>query len=620
MRCTGFRLLGVVECIVKCIVKCVGRGSAAEVSHDRRVIRGRTFRLAPLAKRSARGGGLGCLRRCEHKVEPVPAIGCELSGRERKPAKPRLFGMELAGEVDEPEVDDSGHGSSFRLAHEVSVSLLDRVIDIGRGGAHVEVPGDDKAGRLREFEFQFGTQQLEPREFRVPMRRLHSPAIGCIQRHDARVINRYGEQPWLVERWAVLAAKSKRYIVQPNPTRDRHAAVSAGAMHCHVVAEVGERLAGKLRISAFGFLQAEHVWLLGSHELGDEVDPSADRVHIPRCDAHASTINAMELGEKIDGSAVAGVLQVISDLAEPLERSAVLERVGRAAAQSIDSDLGFVGLLDGPDHLRLTAVHGANTGALETIRVERGRGLGGKVLANGGPASVREYVSAESITHEYDTQISEEGLRGVLCLPLTVGTELAGVAYVSDRTPKVYTDVMVDRVLTAVESAKLALSLADRSRALTEAAVEAERQRTAQVLDASVGENLGHIAAIAKTIAEDPTSPPALIAQATSLLENAGQATSALSGVLSGPHPLRAADIDVPSRRQAGAESPLSSRELEVVQLAAQGMSNPEIAEQLFLARGTVKAYMESVLRKLEARNRVEAVMVAARSGWLDDI
>jgi len=101
-----------------------------------------------------------------------------------------------------------------------------------------------------------------------------------------------------------------------------------------------------------------------------------------------------------------------------------------------------------------------------------------------------------------------------------------------------------------------------------------------------------------------------------SLLENAGLATSALSGTFAHVDH----DYSVPSRRRGDADSPLSSRELEVVRFAAQGMSNPEIAEQLFLARGTVKAYMESVLRKLDARNRVEAVMVAARSGWLDDI
>lgn len=56
------------------------------------------------------------------------------------------------------------------------------------------------------------------------------------------------------------------------------------------------------------------------------------------------------------------------------------------------------------------------------------------------------------------------------------------------------------------------------------------------------------------------------------------------------------------------------------IRLAAKGLSNPEIAAELFLARGTVKAYMETAFRKLAARNRVEAVMIAARSGLLDDV
>lgn len=320
----------------------------------------------------------------------------------------------------------------------------------------------------------------------------------------------------------------------------------------------------------------------------------------------------MESQETTEGLGITEVLEVISDLAVPLERDAVLARVGRVVAESVDSELGFVGLLDGPDRLRLTGVHGGTTGALETLRVERGRGLGGKVLANGDPASVREYTSADSITHEYDTQIAQEGLRGVLCLPLTIGTELTGVAYVSDRIPKIYSDTMIERVLNAVEQAKIALAIADRSRALTDAAVEAERERTVQALDESVGENLNHILAIAQTIAADPVSSPALLAQASTLIQKAGLATDALSGSFE--------ELRIVSSPERLAESPLSRRELEVVQFAARGLSNPEIAEQLFLARGTVKAYMESALRKLEARNRVEAVMIAARAGLLDDI
>ena len=320
----------------------------------------------------------------------------------------------------------------------------------------------------------------------------------------------------------------------------------------------------------------------------------------------------MSHGDEVADLAITDVLNVIGDLAAPLERSAVLERVGRAAAKAIGAEMGFVGTLDGPDRMKLTGIHGANTNALERIRVSRGLGLGGKVLATQEPSSVDDYTTADSITHEYDAEIAEEGLQGLLCLPLVVGAEIAGVAYVADRVPKVYSDVMIERVLNAVESAKLALSLADRSRALTQAAVEAERERTAEALDASVGEHLNDILATAQTLAKDPNSSPEIVEQALSLVANVGLATTALEGTVSG--------LILPEAPRPTVPTVLSRRELEVVRFAAQGMSNPEIAEELFLARGTVKAYMESVLRKLNARNRVEAVMVAARSGLLDDI
>ena len=303
-------------------------------------------------------------------------------------------------------------------------------------------------------------------------------------------------------------------------------------------------------------------------------------------------------------------LRTVEELAAPLEREAVIDSIGRAAAESIGADLGFVGLLDGPDKLRLTGVHGGETDALESLRVERGRGLGGKVLAEGGADFVSDYAVADSITHDYDAPIAREGLAGVLCLPLVVSDDLIGVAYVSDRVPTSYSDVQLDRVLTAVESARLALTMADRSRQLTEAAIEVERERTAKALDASVGEHLGQILEIARTIAADPTSSASLIAQASNIIETAGNASTALRGSVSG--------LVVPE--PAAPITSLTPRELEVVQLAARGLSNPEIATELYLARGTVKAYMESVLQKLEARNRVEAVMIAARAGLLDGI
>jgi DNA-binding NarL/FixJ family response regulator len=63
---------------------------------------------------------------------------------------------------------------------------------------------------------------------------------------------------------------------------------------------------------------------------------------------------------------------------------------------------------------------------------------------------------------------------------------------------------------------------------------------------------------------------------------------------------------------------PLSIREVEVLDCVAQGLSNKEIAEALFITEQTVKNHMTSVLRKLEVTDRVQAVLYAVRHGWVE--
>ena len=62
---------------------------------------------------------------------------------------------------------------------------------------------------------------------------------------------------------------------------------------------------------------------------------------------------------------------------------------------------------------------------------------------------------------------------------------------------------------------------------------------------------------------------------------------------------------------------PLSDRELDVVRLLSQGRSNREIAAALFLAEGTVKNHVTSVLGKLGARDRTQAALRARALGLL---
>ncbi len=59
--------------------------------------------------------------------------------------------------------------------------------------------------------------------------------------------------------------------------------------------------------------------------------------------------------------------------------------------------------------------------------------------------------------------------------------------------------------------------------------------------------------------------------------------------------------------------SDLTPREAEILELVAQGLTNREIGEKLFLAEKTVKHYMTSVLQKLQVRSRTEAALLAVR-------
>jgi two-component system NarL family response regulator len=62
----------------------------------------------------------------------------------------------------------------------------------------------------------------------------------------------------------------------------------------------------------------------------------------------------------------------------------------------------------------------------------------------------------------------------------------------------------------------------------------------------------------------------------------------------------------------------LTDRELEVLKLVAEGMSNRAVAERLFISENTVKNHVRNILEKLHLHSRMEAVMFAVREKLLD--
>lgn len=64
-------------------------------------------------------------------------------------------------------------------------------------------------------------------------------------------------------------------------------------------------------------------------------------------------------------------------------------------------------------------------------------------------------------------------------------------------------------------------------------------------------------------------------------------------------------------------KNPLSNQEILVLQAAARGLSSKEFAQKLYLSNGTIRNYMSSILTKLAAENRLEAVRIAQENGWI---
>lgn len=70
-------------------------------------------------------------------------------------------------------------------------------------------------------------------------------------------------------------------------------------------------------------------------------------------------------------------------------------------------------------------------------------------------------------------------------------------------------------------------------------------------------------------------------------------------------------------QQAAGQVEPLSGRELDVLRLAAQGMTNRAIGHALKISHRTVQGHLDSIYGKLDAHSRTEAVTEALKRGWI---
>jgi len=252
-------------------------------------------------------------------------------------------------------------------------------------------------------------------------------------------------------------------------------------------------------------------------------------------------------------------------------------------------DMAFGGTVHpGGASFAITGLCGARTSALSGLLVRSGHGLGGKSLVLGRPASVLSYAQARGITHVYDHAVRQESLETVVSLPVVVDGVPRLVIYVGNRTQVGLGDRWLDGFAPLL------------SRLARDLAVDDEVRRRMALLQPP---------AEAPALSRDDLRDIAReLADLTGRVEDDALRArlEAVSSRLAATNPARRADAPR-----------LSPRELDVLTQVAAGCSNLQAAENLGLLPNTVKFYLKTAMRKLQAGNRVQAITAARAAGLI---
>lgn len=270
----------------------------------------------------------------------------------------------------------------------------------------------------------------------------------------------------------------------------------------------------------------------------------------------------------------------------PDDRSA-LSAALRDVRQQTLLPVAFGGEVSGHT-LRLTELTGMRTNSLRNLDVLSGAGLGGRVLAEGRPAGVDDYGRAAEITHDYDRPVLAEGLWSVAAVPIKVHGQPRAVIYAATRERLGLGDRVKARLAEIGKRLAGELTIrheVERKLAMTEsfsANTRAEAGNLAELEEVRAVHT--ELRAIAQTLTDD---------RQRERLHTACQRLARLGSDDAEPAVV------------------LSPRETDVLAQVALGCSNAETAHHLSLRPQTVKSYLYSAMRKLDAHTRHEAVVRA---------
>ena len=220
-----------------------------------------------------------------------------------------------------------------------------------------------------------------------------------------------------------------------------------------------------------------------------------------------------------------------------LDRVLALQGTARLIRDAAGADAGFVADVDDRSQAVIRWLAGNRTDSLQDLAVPIGQGIGGRVLASGRPVRVSDYVTARSITHQFDGVVSREAMSAMLAVPVLGdpapgGSTVVAVAYAALRGPGSFGDDAVHAVQQVAADASRALLLADRASAGRDTAVAAERRRMQASLHDSVGAMLFSIGAQVRDLRSTLPDNPLLRSRLGRLESDVSAASLALREAL----------------------------------------------------------------------------------------
>ncbi|SDR72180.1 acetate metabolism transcriptional regulator RamA [Corynebacterium timonense] len=251
--------------------------------------------------------------------------------------------------------------------------------------------------------------------------------------------------------------------------------------------------------------------------------------------------------------------------------------------------VAMYGTLLNDNRLQITQWIGLRTPALQNLLIEPGAGVGGRVVATRRAVGVSDYARASVISHEYDRQIQDEGLHSVVAVPVIVQREIRGVLYVGVHSPVRLGDKVIEEVTMTARTLEQDLAI---NAALRRSEGATGSPKPGRIMNGAEWEQVRSTHSKLRMLANR--------VQDDTLRKELEQLCDQMVS------PVRVKQ-----------STKLSARELDVLSCVALGHTNVEAAEEMGIGAETVKSYLRSVMRKLGAHTRYEAVNAARRIGAL---